>query len=164
MIADSIDEKFEPFLFFLDIFSDFDDSGFYTLKKTAMDSHDPWLDNLSPDEIRKAKEAQEKRLAKEQVEEEATPVNRITLMKQVLDILEEGETTIRALKRLGGSKPQHHQKKKQEKKDVSFPLLPVPFFPFPFFLDFEFKNRKFTLIFFKPRIPKTVKMPKSSIC
>eukprot|EP00160_Parvularia_atlantis_P013880 Unigene313_Nuclearia_a/m.1051 Unigene313_Nuclearia_a/g.1051 ORF Unigene313_Nuclearia_a/g.1051 Unigene313_Nuclearia_a/m.1051 type:complete len:377 (+) Unigene313_Nuclearia_a:47-1177(+) len=83
---------------------DFDESGFYTLKKDAQDSHDPWLDSISVDDIRNAKRAKEKYdRIRQEAELERSAGNVESMLRQVVAVLEPNETAIQALKRLGGT-------------------------------------------------------------
>jgi len=114
-------EKIEPFNM-NDEFEegDFDESGYYTLKKNSNESHDPWLDSITIKDVQKAKEAQERLNAR--MEEDTQTVNhpKSKLLKDILLILRPKETTLQALKRLGGkgNKPgQNKNKKNESEKD-----------------------------------------------
>ena len=92
----------------------FDESGNFVRKAADPDAvHDSWMDGLSKKDMKKAKDAQEKR---EQDRRRKTAEDDAMLTSDLLDTLiqrlEKGETVLEALQRLGGSK----QKKKQKPK------------------------------------------------
>jgi hypothetical protein len=75
--------------------SDFDETGYYTLKKSAQDSHDPWLDSLTDSDIQKAKESQERQMAKQAAADAAMPQGKIDLLREVIALLDPEETTLK---------------------------------------------------------------------
>lgn len=98
----------------------FDESGNYVRKAADPDAiYDSWLDGLSKKDIRKAKEAAEKREA-ERKEKDRMDDSVLTsdILKTIIVHLERGETILEALARLGKGiqrKPKW-QTKKQNKK------------------------------------------------
>jgi len=70
-----------------------DETGFYTFQKSATDSHDVWLDSVTDADIEKAKESHDRQLAKAAAKA-AKPQGKIQLLKQVISLLEPGETTL----------------------------------------------------------------------
>jgi CD2 antigen cytoplasmic tail-binding protein 2 len=99
----------------------FDDQGNYVRRAVDPDAaYDSWLDGVSKKDIRKAKEAAEKR------DEERKQKNRMDgevltadVLKTIITNLERGETILEALARLGKGlqrKPKWQNKKKNTKK------------------------------------------------
>lgn len=98
----------------------FDDSGNYVRKATDPDAvHDNWLDGLNKKDMKKAREAQEKRDADRRAkaaEDDALLTS--DLLGALILRLEKGETTLEALQRLGGGKKRKQQPKwKKRRKD-----------------------------------------------
>jgi len=81
-----------------------------------VDSHDPWLDSVTDNDIQKAKEAHAKRQERVTKAQESKPLGRIRLMKELIGILQPEETTLQALRRLGSTKKHLPHKKKPEAK------------------------------------------------
>ncbi|KAI2793301.1 hypothetical protein POX_b03355 [Penicillium oxalicum] len=102
----------------------FDDQGNYVRKAADPDAvYDTWLDGVSKKDIRKAKEAVEKR---EEERKEQDRVNDSVLtadaLATIITHLERGETILEALARLGKGlqrKPKWQNKKKNKKVAVS---------------------------------------------
>ena len=102
----------------------FDDQGNYVRKAADPDAvYDTWLDGVSKKDIRKAKEAAEKR---EEERKEQDRVNDSVLtadaLATIITHLERGETILEALARLGKGlqrKPKWQNKKKNKKVAVS---------------------------------------------
>jgi CD2 antigen cytoplasmic tail-binding protein 2 len=99
----------------------FDDQGNFVRKAVDPDAvHDSWLEGVSKKDIRKAKEAAEKREA-ERKEKDRRDDSLLTadVLKTIITHLERGETILEALARLGKGlqrKPKWQNKKKQNKK------------------------------------------------
>jgi CD2 antigen cytoplasmic tail-binding protein 2 len=100
----------------------FDDQGNFVRKAVDPDAvHDSWLEGVSKKDIRKAKEAAEKREA-ERKEKDRRDDSLLTadVLKTILTHLERGETILEALARLGKGlqrKPKWQNKKKKNKKN-----------------------------------------------
>lgn len=102
----------------------FDDQGNYVRKAVDPDAvYDQWLDGVSKKEIRKAKEAAEKREA-ERKEKDRLDDSVLTadVLKTIISHLERGETILEALARLGRGlqrKPKWQAKRKNKKNHGS---------------------------------------------
>ncbi|KAF7718993.1 Glycine-tyrosine-phenylalanine (GYF) domain-containing protein [Penicillium ucsense] len=102
----------------------FDDQGNYVRKAVDPDAvYDTWLDGLSKKDIRKAKEAAEKR-EEERKEQDRINDNILTAdaLTTIITHLERGETILEALARLGKGlqrKPKWQNKKKKTKNVAS---------------------------------------------
>ncbi|KAJ5584673.1 uncharacterized protein N7459_004473 [Penicillium hispanicum] len=98
----------------------FDESGNYVRKAADPDAvYDSWLDGLSKKDIRKAKEAAERR-EEERKEKDRMDDSVLTadVLKTIITHLERGETILEALARLGKGlqrKPKWQNKKKNKK-------------------------------------------------
>jgi CD2 antigen cytoplasmic tail-binding protein 2 len=98
----------------------FDDQGNFVRKAADPDAiHDSWMEGLSKKEIRKAKEAADKREA-ERKEKDRVDDSLLTsdILKTIITHLERGETILEALARLGKGlqrKPKWQAKKKNKK-------------------------------------------------
>lgn len=81
----------------------FDDQENYVRKAVDPDAkHDVWLEGLSKKEIRKAKEAAEKReVERRRRDLEDDSISTGTILSNLIPLLERGETTLEALARLG---------------------------------------------------------------
>ncbi|KAF3386327.1 hypothetical protein F1880_001254 [Penicillium rolfsii] len=99
----------------------FDDQGNFVRKAVDPDAvYDSWLDGVSKKDIRKAKEAAEKR-EEERKEKDRINDNILTadVLTTIITHLERGETILEALARLGKGlqrKPKWQNKKKKSKK------------------------------------------------
>lgn len=84
----------------------FDEAGFYTRKEDADASHDAWLDNITAEDIRKAKEAQEAKMrrigdgSEEAGEQKREELSQGKALTQLIDLLQPEETPTSALRRL----------------------------------------------------------------
>ncbi|KAL1590439.1 hypothetical protein WHR41_00724 [Cladosporium halotolerans] len=107
----------------------FDESGNYVRKAVDPDAvNDSWLDGLSKKDMRKAKEAEEKRENERRRKAmESDAVLATDSLSTLLSHLETGETPLEALQRLGRSKtketkiPKWKQKRLKNKMDVDEP-------------------------------------------
>ncbi|KAJ5670747.1 uncharacterized protein N7477_006110 [Penicillium maclennaniae] len=99
----------------------FDDQGNFVRKAVDPDAvHDSWLEGVSKKDIKKAKDAAEKREA-ERKEKDRRDDSFLTadVLKTIITHLERGETILEALARLGKGlqrKPKWQNKKKNKKK------------------------------------------------
>lgn len=104
----------------------YDESGNFVRKAMDPDAvNDNWLEGLSKKEMKKAKEAQEKReddRRRKAIEDDAILTSDI--LSTLIQHLETGETPLEALQRLNKSKPKEtrvpkwKQKKQQQRKDA----------------------------------------------
>lgn len=100
----------------------FDDQGNYVRKAVDPDAvYDSWLDGVSKKDVRKAKEAAEKREA-ERKEKDRLDDSVLTadILRTLITHLERGETILEALARLGKGlqrKPKWQNKKKNKKRN-----------------------------------------------
>jgi CD2 antigen cytoplasmic tail-binding protein 2 len=99
----------------------FDDQGNYVRKAADPDAvHDVWLEGMSKKDMKKAKEAAEKReedRRKRALEDDAKPVGDV--LAELIPLLEPGETVLEALARLGKGKekkPKWQNKSKHKNK------------------------------------------------
>ncbi|KAJ5115283.1 hypothetical protein NUU61_001042 [Penicillium alfredii] len=102
----------------------FDDQGNYVRKAADPDAvHDTWMDGLSKKDIRKAKEAAEKREVERKEKDRADDsVLTSDVLTTIITHLERGETILEALARLGKGlqrKPKWQAKKKNKKNGTS---------------------------------------------
>lgn len=101
----------------------FDDQGNFVRKAADPDAvHDSWLEGVSKKDMKKAKEAADKRdedLRQKRIEDDAVPTSDI--LKTLIPYLERGETVLEALARLGRgkskSKPQWQKNKRKQTAD-----------------------------------------------
>ncbi|CAI2181981.1 3301_t:CDS:1 [Funneliformis geosporum] len=113
----------------------FDEAGNYVRnKKDPSAFHDKWLQGLSQKDIEKAKRAHEKqeqeRKLKEAEEASRGPLDRVSIWKDLLAIMKQGETLLDTLQRLGGGlsnkgknkRGQKHYKKKRGKTDETMEM------------------------------------------
>ncbi|KAJ5239408.1 hypothetical protein N7468_004027 [Penicillium chermesinum] len=101
----------------------FDEAGNYIRKAADPDAqHDSWLEGVSKKDIRKAKEAAEKREAEEREKElREDQVSTSDALKTIISYLERGETILDALARLGKGlprKPKWQNKKKTKQSNA----------------------------------------------
>lgn len=99
----------------------FDDQGNYVRKAADPDAiHDTWLEGLSKKDMRRAKEAAERReTERRQRDVEDDSVLTSDLLRTLISHLEKGETLLEALARLGKArdrKPKWHTKSKNRRK------------------------------------------------
>jgi CD2 antigen cytoplasmic tail-binding protein 2 len=107
----------------------FDESGNFVRKAVDPDAaNDTWLDGLSKKDLKKAKEAEEKRAEERRKKAmESDAVLTSDSLSTLLSHLETGETPLEALQRLGRSKPKEtkvpkwKQKRMKNKMDVDEP-------------------------------------------
>lgn len=107
----------------------FDESGNYVRKAVDPDAvNDSWLDGLNKKDMKRAREAQEKRDSerrRKEVEADATLTS--DLLSRLISQLETGETPLEALQRLQKGKPKEtkvpkwKQKKQKDKMDIDEP-------------------------------------------
>ncbi len=102
----------------------FDDQGNYVRKAADPDAvHDSWLEGLSKKDMRKAKEAADKREeGKRRADVHKDSVLTSDALKTLIPLLEKGETVLEALARLGKGKerkPKWQTKNKNRKKKDS---------------------------------------------
>ncbi|KAG0639308.1 hypothetical protein HOY80DRAFT_1001095 [Tuber brumale] len=94
----------------------FDEAGNFIRKAAERDAvHDSWLEGVSRKDMRRAKEAMEKREAEKRVkmkEDDAVPTSQV--LADLIPCLEKGETILEALARLGTT---HKRKKNQTNKN-----------------------------------------------
>lgn len=104
----------------------FDDQGNYVRKAADADAvHDTWLEGVSKKDMKKAKEAADKReeeRRKKAIEDDSIPTGDV--LKTLIPFLERGETVLEALARLGKGKskekkPKWQSKNKNQKKNAS---------------------------------------------
>lgn len=99
----------------------FDEAGNFVRKAVDPDSvHDSWLEGLSKKDMKKAREAQEKRdedRRRKTAEDDALITS--DLLATLIQRLEKGETVLEALQRLGGSKQKKKPKTKWQKNKKS---------------------------------------------
>lgn len=107
----------------------FDESGNFVRKAVDPDAvNDTWLDGLSKKDLRKAKEAEEKREQERRRKAmESDAVLTSDSLSTLLSHLETGETPLEALQRLGRSKPKEtkvpkwKQKRQKNKMEIDEP-------------------------------------------
>jgi CD2 antigen cytoplasmic tail-binding protein 2 len=107
----------------------FDESGNFVRKAVDPDAvNDTWLDGLSKKDLKKAKEAEEKRAEERKRKAmESDAVLTSDSLSTLLSHLETGETPLEALQRLGRSKPKDtkipkwKQKRMKNKMDIDEP-------------------------------------------
>jgi len=96
----------------------FDDQGNYVRKGADPDAiHDIWLEGMSKKDMRKAKEAAEKReedRRKRALEDDAKSAGDV--LGELIPLLEQGETVLEALARLGKGKAKIHKWQNKNKK------------------------------------------------
>ncbi|OAG45093.1 hypothetical protein AYO21_00441 [Fonsecaea monophora] len=100
----------------------FDDQGNYVRKAADPDAiHDIWLEGMSKKEMKRAREAADKReeeRRKRDLEEDAKSTGDV--LAELIPLLERGETVLEALARLGkgkDKKPKWHSKNKHKKQN-----------------------------------------------
>ncbi|KAG9306189.1 hypothetical protein G9A89_016093 [Geosiphon pyriformis] len=104
----------------------FDEAGNYIRnKKDPNEFHDNWLQGVSRDDIKKARIAQEKqekeKKLKEAQQHAEEPMDRVSIWKELLTIMQPGENILEALQRLGGgsaSKSKDKRGKRVYKKKI----------------------------------------------
>ena len=102
----------------------FDDQGNYVRKAADPDSiHDIWLEGMSKKEMKKAKEAADKRdQERRQKNTQDDAVLTSDVLKRLILLLERGETSLEALARIGkgkDKKPKWQNKNKNKKKQTT---------------------------------------------
>lgn len=100
----------------------FDESGNFVRKTNDPDAvHDSWLEGLSKKDMKKAKEAQEKRDEElRRKDREQDEVLTSDILGRLIGLLQRGETVLEALQRLGkGAKPKQKPKWQKNKKKSS---------------------------------------------
>ena len=100
----------------------FDEQGMYIRKAADTDAvHDSWLDGVSKKDMRRAKEAADKReddLRSKRIESDKILTS--DLLKTLIPLLERGETALEALARLGrGKKKEKPKWQKGRRKDAN---------------------------------------------
>lgn len=101
----------------------FDDQGNYVRKAADADAvHDTWLEGVSKKDMKKAKDAADKReeeRRKKAIEDDSIPI--VEVLKTLIPLLERGETILEALARLGRGKEKKlkWQKNKNLKKKLN---------------------------------------------
>jgi CD2 antigen cytoplasmic tail-binding protein 2 len=102
----------------------FDDQENYVRKAVDPDAkHDVWLEGMSKKEIKRAKEAAEKReVERRRRDLEDDSISTGTILSNLIPLLERGETTLEALARLGKRKdkrPKWQSKVKNKRNNVT---------------------------------------------
>jgi CD2 antigen cytoplasmic tail-binding protein 2 len=99
----------------------FDRDGNYFEKKDPNRVEDSWLQGVDWDKVEELHELHADRIRKEQEEEDGqeAEVQKITVLKQLLEILTPGESVSKALRRLGGGKKSSKEKWSHKKKRSS---------------------------------------------
>lgn len=103
----------------------FDDQGNYVRKAADPDAkHDVWLEGMSKKEMKKAKEAADKRdeeRRRRDIEDDAKPIGAV--LSELIPLLDKGETVLEALARLGKTKdkkPKWQNKHKTKRENGTF--------------------------------------------
>ncbi|KAI9099822.1 hypothetical protein DFS34DRAFT_648769 [Phlyctochytrium arcticum] len=93
----------------------FDESGHYIRKRDELSMHDKWLQNLSTEEIAKAKQAQDRHREKLNMmnADSMDSQSPAELWQKILGILESKETLPKAMRRLAGPKKGKRQQRKK---------------------------------------------------
>jgi len=99
----------------------FDESGNYIRKAADPDAiHDLWLEGLSKKDMKRAKEAQDKREAERRQRDMADDsIITSDILSSLITRLEKGETVLEALQRLGKGKEKKKPKWQKNKRKVS---------------------------------------------
>lgn len=105
----------------------FDESGNYVRKAVDPDAvHDSWLEGLSKKDMKKAKEAQEKR--DEELRKKGRAQDEVLtsdILGRLIELLQRGETVLEALQRLGKGTKQKQKPKWQKSKKKSSDSMDV---------------------------------------
>lgn len=95
----------------------FDESGNYVRKSGDPDAvHDMWMEGVSKKEMKKAREAAERREDERRKREREEDKDIGELLSVLIPVLERGETVLEALARLGSSKRKAQSKVKEKQK------------------------------------------------